>query len=123
MVLAGVALMALPVLYNVNPNTTHLPLCPLHAATGWNCPLCGATRATYALLHGEVATALHDNALYVLGLPFLLVLWWRWFAAERSGAPRERLMPRALSVAVVVLAVGFGVVRNLPAGAWLSPPV
>jgi hypothetical protein len=120
-VLAGVALAALPVLYNINPNTTHLPLCPLHAVTGLNCPLCGATRATYALLHGELVTALHDNALYVLGLPFLLILWWRWFAAERSGAPRGRLLPRQVSAALVVLAVLFGVFRNLPVGAWLSP--
>jgi hypothetical protein len=122
-VFAGAALAALPVLYNINPNTTHVPLCPLHALTGLNCPLCGATRATYALLHGQFDIALHDNALYVLGLPFLLVFWWRWYDAVRSGQHTKGMMPTTVSWALIVLAVVFGVVRNLPFGAWLSPPL
>ncbi|HVL65207.1 MAG TPA: DUF2752 domain-containing protein, partial [Actinomycetota bacterium] len=28
--------------------------CPLKATTGIDCPLCGATRATFALLRGDV---------------------------------------------------------------------
>ncbi|MGX7681935.1 DUF2752 domain-containing protein [Jatrophihabitans sp. DSM 45814] len=123
LVTAGASLAALPVLYNVNPNTTHVPLCPLHAFTGLNCPLCGATRATYALLHGDFLTALHDNGLYVLGIPFLLVLWWRWNADARSATPRGRLLPRRLSQMLIVTVVVFGIVRNLPFAAWLSPPV
>jgi hypothetical protein len=120
-VAAGSALMALPILYLVNPNTTHVPLCPLHAATGLWCPLCGATRATYSLLHGDVVTALHDNALYVVGLPLLLLLWWRWYEVARSGGS-GRVLPRTTTVAVIAVAVVFGVVRNLPAGSWLAPP-
>lgn len=105
----------------VNPNTTHVPLCPLHALTGLNCPLCGATRATWELLHGHIGTALHDNALYVLGIPFLLVLWWRWLEAGRAGNPAARLLPVWLSRSLVVLALVFTVVRNLPVGHFLSP--
>jgi hypothetical protein len=127
LVTAGVGLAALGVLYNVNPNTTHVPLCPLRALTGLNCPLCGATRATYALLHGDVATALHDNALYLIGIPFLLVLWWRWYCDSRSGEPGANRLPRYrlpgyLSRSVIGLAILFGIIRNLPFGAWFSPP-
>ncbi|MDQ1734248.1 MAG: hypothetical protein QOH56_499 [Pseudonocardiales bacterium] len=122
LVTAGVGLAALGVLYNINPNTTHVPLCPLHALTGLNCPLCGATRATYALLHGDVATALHDNALYVAGIPFLLVLWWRWYCDNRNGTPGIARLPAYLSRSLIVLAIVFGITRNLPFGAWLSPP-
>ena len=101
----------------VNPNTTHLPLCPLHAMTGLWCPLCGSTRASYALLHGQFGVALHDNVLFVTALPVLLVLWLRRAAAGGNG----RLVPSWLCWTAIVLALGFGVLRNLPVGSWLAP--
>jgi hypothetical protein len=120
---AGAVLLALPGLYLVNPNTTHVPLCPLHAATGLWCPLCGATRATHALLHGDLGTALHDNLLFVAILPLLLLAWWRWAGQDRTpGAQRNRLLPRPVFFAVLALAIVFGVLRNLPVGSWLAPP-
>jgi hypothetical protein len=123
---AAAGLAALPVIYLVNPNSTHVPLCPFHAMTGLNCPLCGATRATYALMHGQFATALQDNALYVLGLPALLLLWWRWNEAARdpatAGVSRRRVGPAWLGAAVLALGLLFTMVRNLPAGSFLSPP-
>ena len=104
-------------LYLVNPNTTHIPLCPLHAMTGLWCPLCGSTRAAYALLHAHPNTALHDNALFVLGLPLVALFWLSW--AGYRGPIR---MPRRLGWALVVLVLGFSVLRNLPVGSWLAPP-
>ena len=121
MAAAGVALGGLALVYSVNPNTTHIPLCPLHAMTGLNCPLCGATRATYALLHGDLITALHDNALYLVSIPFLLLAWLRWLEQTRSGGTARPVSRRAL-IAVVVLSAVFMLVRNLPVGSWLSPP-
>jgi hypothetical protein len=124
--LAGAGLAALPVIYLLNPNTTHVPLCPFHAITGLNCPLCGATRATYALMHGQLATALQDNALYVLGLPGLMLLWWRWSEAARAPASadsrRRRVGPAWLGPAALALGLLFTVARNLPLGSFLSPP-
>jgi hypothetical protein len=120
-VVTGAALAALPLVYFVDPNTTKVPLCPLHAATGLWCPLCGATRATHALLHGDVSTALHDNALYVLAIPLLLVLWWRWYR-DYGSARVTRLIPAQLIPALIALTVVFGVVRNLPIGSLLAPP-
>lgn len=106
-------------LYLVNPNSTHVPLCPLHAATGLWCPLCGATRASHALLHGQWTTALHDNLLFVLLLPLLLAAWWRWAGPTTD---RARLLPRPAFAGLVLLAALFGVLRNLPIGSWLAPP-
>lgn len=103
-------------LYFVNPNTTHIPLCPLHSLTGLNCPLCGGTRAAYALLHGEFGTALHDNGFAVIGLPLLLLFW---LHARRTGAP---VLPRWLFWTVVATGLIFGVLRNLEMGAALAPP-
>jgi Protein of unknown function (DUF2752) len=116
--LAAVA--SLSALYFVDPDSNRLPLCPLHAFTGLWCPLCGATRASYQLLHGNLATALHDNALYVGALPLLAVLWWRWLHAPGSH-PGGRLLPRPVFWAGVVLAVAFGILRNLAVGRGLAP--
>ena len=44
------------------------PACPFHAWTGLPCPGCGSTRATLALLEGDVATALAFNPLATIGL-------------------------------------------------------
>ena len=102
----------------LNPNTIHLPLCPLHAMTGLWCPLCGGTRAGYAMLHGQFGVALHDNALLVLALPVLLLLWLRRTARGGTG----RLVPPWLFWPGLAVAIAFGVLRNLPAGSWLAPP-
>jgi hypothetical protein len=111
----------LPVLYFLDPNRVRVPLCPLHAISGLWCPLCGATRASHALLHGDLLTALHDNALYVCALPLLILLGWRWLQAPASG-PVDRLLPRPVFWVAVGLAVIFGVARNLAAGRGLAPP-
>jgi uncharacterized protein DUF2752 len=116
-VAAGLAGCAVAGLYLVNPNTTHVPLCPLHAMTGLNCPLCGSTRAGYALLHAQLGTALHDNALFVLGLPLVALFWLSW-----AGYRGPLRLPRRLGWALVVLVLGFSVLRNLPVGSWLAPP-
>lgn len=85
--------------------------CPLRALTGLDCPLCGATRATFALLRGDVATALDFNPAYVLLLPVVaaLVGWW----VVRREMPLPLRSPRFRATAVV-LAVVYGVMRNLP---------
>jgi hypothetical protein len=119
--LAVAGLAALPLVYTVNPNTTHVPLCPFHAITGLNCPLCGATRATYALLHGQFGTALADNAFYVLGLPLLILLWWRWHDLLRSAQRGRRVCHPLAWRGLLILATVFAIVRNLPFGSFLSP--
>lgn len=115
---AGAA--AVAATYFIDPNTTRIPLCPLHAVTGLWCPMCGATRATHALLHGDVVTALHDNAFYVLTLPLLLVAVWRWYDGwTRPGRP---VLARPVLFAFLAVGLVFTLVRNLPVGHLLIPP-
>ncbi|GLP75707.1 membrane protein [Mycobacterium antarcticum] len=84
------------------------PPCPFRLLTGWNCPGCGGLRMTHDLLHGDIGAAIVDNAFLLVGLP-LLALWMiiRW----RGG---RTLMPKPAIVLVIVAAVMWTVVRNLP---------
>ncbi len=116
-VAAGVGTMGVMVM---DPVRRHVPLCPFHAATGLQCPLCGGLRAVQALMHGDVMTALHGNLLFVASLPLLGVLWLDALHRGRTGRPR-RVLPRWTPFAVVGVAVVFTVVRNLPGAQALRP--
>jgi hypothetical protein len=104
----------------LDPTRNHVPLCPFHAITGLNCPFCGSLRAAYSLSHGRLVAAAHDNALLLLALPLLAAFWIDWAFRARRGELRRRV-PRAAVVAVVITAVAFAVLRNLPDGRALNP--
>jgi hypothetical protein len=115
--------------YAVDPTkTTVYPQCLLYNLTGIYCAGCGATRALYALLHGRVLIALHDNALFVAALPVLLyVLGTQVLRAWRDNAwPRLDVQPRGIAwnvAAIITLMIAFMILRNLPGEpfAWLRP--
>jgi len=115
--------------YAVDPSRHAVyPQCLLYNTTGLYCAGCGATRALYALLHGRVLDALHDNVLFVAALPVLLyVLAIHTLAAWRANAwPQVRFQPRRMlwgGTAVMAVLVVFMVLRNLPGAAfdWLKP--
>lgn len=93
------------VLYRFEPTPQSLyPSCVFHMLTGLQCPGCGATRAAYHLLHGDIAGAFAFNQLILVLGPFLIAAaFW----------PRLVTKPKvAWTLAVVVIA--YGVVRNLP---------
>lgn len=120
--LGAAALAGAAVLADVgfDPIHRHVPLCAFHAVTGWSCPLCGGLRAVDSLAHLQLTAAAQANVLVVLALP-LAVLWWLgWSARSRAGRPR-RALPHGWWIAVLVLAVGFTIVRNLPFSGGLRP--
>jgi hypothetical protein len=51
-------------------------LCGFYWLTGRSCPLCGLTRACFALAKGHVREALGFNALSPLGFAMLFSLFW-----------------------------------------------
>lgn len=98
----------------VDPNEPGnlLPKCPFKLLTGLNCPGCGLTRMIHALLHGDVVAAWHFNAvLLVLGLPLLVWLFARWTKGLWVG--ERRPVPKPVGISVVVVALVWGVGRNL----------
>ena len=108
-------------------NSPGLPdLCPLHRTTGLWCPLCGGTRATRELMHGDLWAAMGYNPFALVLEAVVIVLVARWLLASARGLRRPLVTGGEGILLGVALAV-FAVVRNLP-GMWvyfgplLGPP-
>jgi hypothetical protein len=97
------------------------PVCQFHLLTGLYCPGCGATRASYQLLHGNPVAALRDNALFVLCLPALAGRGIWYWNRQRRGQPVRFFIPPAALWAFLAVALVFVVLRNLPAFSFLTP--
>lgn len=80
------------------------PKCPWLSLTGTQCPGCGSQRAIHALLHGDIVSAWHYNALLILSIPYIIIL----IIAElrRKEAPRfysKVTSPWAIGLCVAVI--------------------
>jgi len=110
------------VLYFFNPSTHGFyPVCEFHQLTGLNCPGCGGTRAVYQLLHGHLLRALEDNALVVLALAGLAGRGVWCETKKFLRRPAGPFLPPEFFWPLLVIAVVFTVLRNLPAFSFLSP--
>ncbi|QDW63264.1 DUF2752 domain-containing protein [Oerskovia sp. KBS0722] len=98
----------------VDPHEGGYPLCPLLALTGWACPACGGLRATHDLATGDLAGAWAMNPLWVLVVPFLVVAWALWVRRAWRGTTARAVPPWTGVVGLVIL-IGFGIARNVPA--------
>ena len=125
-VFAGLAGLSAWVYYRNPLETTVFPACPFHTMTGGYCPGCGATRASYLIMKGDIGEALHYNALWVIALPFVLWHLVAWAVAEllRPGAATHPRSEPKLGTAIVAVFLAFMVLRNLPFGFAdaLNPP-
>lgn len=122
-VMLGAAILgAGAVMYFFNPSTHGFyPVCEFHQLTGLNCPGCGGTRAVYQMLHGHLLRALQDNALAVL---FLAGLAGRaaWLEIQKlRRRPVGSFLPPKFLWPLLIVALVFTVLRNLPAFSFLSP--
>jgi hypothetical protein len=118
MAAAGIAAMV----FFFNPSShSFYPVCQFHRITGLNCPGCGMTRALYALLHGNFSTALRDNALFLLVLAAAAARG-LWLGMKKiRGSAGGEFFPVKFLWPLLVVALVFTVLRNLPAFAFLSP--
>ena len=120
--LTALALTGVAVVFVFNPAThSFYPVCQFHRLTGLECPGCGATRALYALLHGNIPAALRDNALFVLTLAALAArgAWFGW--NKFCGRANGEFFPAKFLWLLLAIALGFTLLRNLPGFAFLAP--
>ncbi|GAA1365019.1 DUF2752 domain-containing protein [Streptomyces beijiangensis] len=119
--IAGVAA-AFAYVGSVNPNHPgHYPVCPLYAITGVYCPGCGGLRSAYAVAHGDLVTALGDNALAVVGYGVFAVVMVFWIVRAVRNQPMRISVSARWWWAIGAVALIFSIVRNLPFGSALIP--
>jgi hypothetical protein len=88
--------------------------CVFHELTGLYCPGCGMTRAVLALLRLDVYQAFRYNTL----LFFLLPMYVLYQLAIMKKMRRSSNVTMAVMLSATI---AFGILRNLPALAWLAP--
>lgn len=117
---AGAAAASLAVVGFVYPRYPELfPSCPSLTLFGVLCPLCGGTRGAHALTTGGFREAIGFNAL----LPVLIALTaWSWLAWVGRSVGRDLLprVPRWMWTSFGLIAVVYGVLRNLPVEPFVS---
>ena len=84
------------------------PICPFRLLTGWNCPACGGLRMVHDVLHADLAAAINDNVLLLVGIPLLA----GWILLRRHRGRWPLTLPAGAAVMITLLA--WTVVRNLP---------
>ena len=113
---AGAAAAGTAYLRLANPTTpgnhAFLP-CPFKLMTGLDCPGCGATRATWAIVHGHPLRALGYNALWCVLVPLIA---WAWAVEVRGrwATAHHPFRARWFAPVLAAVAVLFAVARNLP---------
>jgi len=115
---ATIAVVIVVVLYhNINPaHSNWFPKCPFRSVTGLMCPGCGAQRALHYLFNFDVVNAAKQNLLLVASIPYVVL----GLAFDHLLKPnaliakwRKRLYGKNAIVVVLVLIVGFWVLRNV----------
>lgn len=91
--------------------------CPFHELTGLQCPGCGNTRATMALLRLDFKAMLGYNLLYPLQMLYVLRLY---IVCAKNyiyhGRFAYRTKPDWLDIVCLALILVWGVVRNFIPG-------
>ncbi len=104
-------------LYRQGPGLDGMtPGCMFRNVTGLLCPGCGMTRATHALMHGEVGAAIRFNPVGIVLFPVALAAsGWEAVAWARGKPSPVRLMPGPrIACFLAAVVVGFWILRNLP---------
>ncbi len=94
------------------------PQCLIHNVTGYRCAGCGVQRALHHLFNLEIAEAYHENQLFVIMVPYLVVTFFLLplLTEGRRERVRRALLGREVLVVLVMAVVVFVVARNLGAG-------
>ena len=90
------------------------PICPIHQYLHILCPGCGTTRTLAALLHGNIAEAMHLNALTTLLTPIALFYAAACYRRILAHRPLNWPQPTAAALyATLAVTCVFTIIRNL----------
>ncbi len=113
-----ILLIILALLYKkYNPSgSIFFPKCPFKALTGLKCPGCGSQRAVHYILNLDIYSAIKENAMLVLSIPYILT----GLVFDSLKNPNERVLKWrkklfGLKAIFLILAaiIAFWVLRNI----------
>lgn len=106
---------ALAILLRFPPEQYRLyPQCPFYQFFHLECPGCGSTRALAALLHGDIAAAMHFNGLFTMLFPVAVSYGIPLYIQFLRRQPMRFLrLPFAGVLTLLTVALLFGISRNL----------
>lgn len=113
--------------YYQQTDSTWINQCTIYRFTGVNCPGCGGQRSLHSLLHGEIAQALRYNSLFILGLPFLIYLYYiaiRVYILDHKEYLQSFVFSKGFAYTFLAAIIMFFILRNIPLFpfTYLSPP-
>lgn len=119
-IIIAIFFLLLLIIYLLLGNYFHLYIdCPIKKITGLYCPGCGITRMLLSILKLDFYQAFRYNSLLFITLPVFL-----FFIGEAILTKKEPLynkVPDKIWIVVIVLFIGYGVLRNIPFFDFLAP--
>lgn len=110
--LAAITLAAL-IYWGIDPMSGFFPRCLFHTLTGLQCPGCGTQRAIHALLHADIPTAWHHNALLFILLPIIALIILAESAPRRFPRLHAALTSTPAIFFILALITLWTIIRNL----------
>lgn len=114
--LIAVAVLFYYYIYNPADSENVAVRCGFKTLTGWDCAGCGAQRSVHHLLHGNLGEAMRYNFLFVILLPYFLLLIYytiRSYLFE-IPFPNHFIFSGKMALIFVGILIVYSVVRNLP---------
>ena len=96
--------------------------CPIYHWLHLYCPGCGIGRMLQAILHGQWYQAFRYNPLIFICLPFLG--WYLYDTIMDMLSKRKSISaswPMAVWMTILAAFIVYGILRNIPAFAFLQP--
>lgn len=100
--------------YISNPSQGPILPCKFNKITGLYCPGCGMTRAVHSALKLDFYQSFRYNSLLYL-MPPLIALY---FYLKHKHVEN---LSKAILILMLVIAIGYGILRNIPYFKFLSP--
>ena len=88
--------------------------CIFNKITGFYCPGCGMTRALNTILRFDFHQAFRFNALMFIMPPIFLI----YYIFEYNNYVK---LAKVVLILMIVIALGFGIIRNTLTFSYLSP--
>lgn len=98
--------------------------CLFNKLTGFYCPGCGMTRAVISFCHLDFIGCFRNNMLFFVFLPLVIYYIIRVIRSYIDFAlivSIEQVYSKKVVYVLLVLVIGFGIIRNLDWFYWIQP--